>query len=72
LSDESKYLKTEVPGLVKDPGNGALLYVDAAARAAYKRQARRNAAMDLAVNRLSVLEADVSEIKGMLRELLKR
>ena len=69
---QNKYLKTEVPNVVKDPSSGALLYTDSAARAAYKEEQRRTAKFNMTVDRVKKLESDVTEIKEMLRELLKR
>jgi len=69
---QNKYLKTEIPGLVKDPVSGALLYTDNTALATYKRERARNVMIDKTTERVMRLESDVSEIKDMLKKLLEK
>ena len=69
---DNKYLKTEVPHVVKDTKSGALLFTDNAALAAYKQEKRKTTQIDQTADRVKKLENDVFEIKEMLRELLKR
>lgn len=72
MTDKSKYLATEIPGLVKDPKSSALLYTDTSKLRAYRRQKLKQANEALETQRINLLEQDVHEIKEMLRELLKR
>jgi hypothetical protein len=68
----NKYLKTDVEGLVKDPNSGAVLNVDNAKLDAYRKQ---KAALKLNMEnneRINKVEKDLSEIKEMLSQLLKR
>jgi hypothetical protein len=68
----NKYLKTEIEGLVKDPKSGAVLSVDNKQLEAYKKQKKFYEDRKLESERLNKLENDMSDIKQMLQELLKR
>lgn len=68
----NKYVKTEVDGLVKDVNSGAILNVDNAALEAYRRQKMAVESAKTANERISKLENDISDIKEMLQQLLKR
>jgi hypothetical protein len=68
----NKYLKTEIEGLVKDPKSGAVLSVDNRQLEAYKKQKKFYEDRKLESERLNKLENDMSDIKQMLQELLKR
>jgi hypothetical protein len=68
---DDKYIKTDVPGLVKDRNSGAILSVDNAKLHAYKRQKRLLSTQVDANQRLDQLEGDVTEIKDMLSKLLE-
>ena len=68
---EDKYIKTDVPGLVKDKVSGAILNVDNAKLQAYKRQKRVMGNQADTKQRLDQLEGDVTEIKDMLSKLLE-
>lgn len=72
MTDKSKYLATEIPGLVKDPRSSALLYTDTTKLRAHKRQKLKMANEALETQRINRLEQDMHEIKEMLRELLKK
>lgn len=69
---DNKYYKTDFEGLVKDPDSGAVLNVDNTKLESYKKQ---KAAMMMNVQntqRIDKVEKDLTEIKQMLSELLKR
>jgi hypothetical protein len=68
----NKYLKTEIEGLVKDPKSGAVLSVDNRQLEAYKKQKKFYEDRKIESERLNKLENDMSDIKQMLQELLKR
>lgn len=65
------YVKTDVDGLVKDTESGAILNVDNARLAAYKKQKAFMADRTKDTERLNRVEKDLSDIKNMLQSLLK-
>ena len=65
------YVKTDVDGLVKDTESGAILNVDNARLAAYKKQKSFAAERVKDTERLSKVEKDLNEIKNMLQSLLR-
>jgi hypothetical protein len=67
-----KYVKTDVEGFVKDITSGAVLNVDNAKLEAYRKQKKFYEEKKLDQIRLSKLENDMSDIKEMLQQLLKR
>ena len=68
----NKYLQTDFEGLVKDPNSGAVLNVDYAALDAYKKKKSFYKNQQNEMKRIDKIENDVSEIKQMLQQLLKR
>lgn len=68
----NKYVKTDVEGLVKDTASGAILNVDNARLAAYKKQKKAFMESSNSIKRIDQLENDIGEIKNMLQQLLKR
>jgi hypothetical protein len=68
----NKYIKTDVEGLVKDPASGAILNVDAAKLAEYKKKKKFMMDRMSDSERLNKLESDMGEIKDLLRQLLQR
>ena len=68
----NKYLQTDVEGLVKDPESGAILNISANALEIYKKQKQNSLKADVANQRIDKLENDLSDIKQMLNQLLKR
>jgi hypothetical protein len=70
--NSSSYIKTDVPGLVKDPRSGAILNVDAGKLAAYKKKKKCNSHVLLTADRLNKVEKDVGEIKELLKLLLAK
>ena len=62
---QERYVKTNVPDLVKDKRTGAILNVNNAKLEAYRKQKK-------AAERVDKLEEDLSSIKVMLQELLSR
>ncbi len=68
----NKYYKTDVEGLMKDPESGAVLNVDNNKLEAYKKQ-KSTFKMNMENNaRITKVEKDLTEIKEMLSQLLKR
>ena len=65
------YIKTDVEGLVKDSESGAILNVDNAKLAAYKKQKAFMDEKNKDSERLNRLEHDLSDIKSMLQALLR-
>lgn len=65
------YIKTDVDGLVKDTETGAILNVDNAKLAAYKKQKAFAADRVKDNERLNRVEKDLGEIKDMLQALLR-
>lgn len=68
----NKYIKTDVEGLVKDPVSGAILNVDNSKLEAYRKQKQNAAKASEAHERIDKVEKDLTEIKQMLQQLLKR
>lgn len=69
MNDERYKKVLEKPEFIKDASSGALINTDNTALAAYKQQklnVKRNA------ERIDNLEKDLSEIKSMLKQLLKK
>lgn len=73
---KDKYAMRLVPtdryGLSKDLDSGAIVSVDNAKLEAYKRKKAAFVRVDETSARIDALEDSVSEIKGMLKELLER
>jgi len=69
---QPKYYQTDVEGLVKDPNSGAVLSVDNARLQAYKKQKAAFEEGQKANQRIAKVEQDLSEIKELLNQLLKR
>ena len=65
------YHKTDVEGYVKDTSSGAVLNVDNAKLAAYKKQKAFMDERNKDSERLNRLEHDLSDIKSMLQALLR-
>lgn len=70
--------KTPIPGLYRSPESNALINTDSNALQAYKLKKQKYKEMEsikLSVDRnedrINKLETDLSEIKDMLRQLLK-
>ena len=57
------YVKTDVDGLVKDTESGAILNVDNARLAAYKKQKAFMADRTIDKERINKIENDINEIK---------
>jgi hypothetical protein len=68
----NKYYKTDVEGYVKDMSSGAILNVDHNKLDAYKKQKKFFDDQKKDTDRLNKVENDISEIKQMLQQLLKR
>ena len=68
---EYKYIPTDREGLVKDPVSGAILNIDNAKLAAYKKQKAFMESTQKTTDRLNQVENDLSEIKNMLQTLLR-
>jgi len=68
----NKYYKTDVEGYVKDMSSGAVLNVDHRKLDAYKKQKKFFDDQKKDTDRLNKVENDISEIKQMLQQLLKR
>jgi hypothetical protein len=68
----TKYIKTDVEGLVKDEISGAVLNVDNEKLSAYKKQKQAALKVTQTAERLDKVENDIGEIKQMLQQLLKR
>ena len=68
----NKYLQTDIEGLVKDAESGAVLNVDYAALDAYKKKKNFYKSHQNEQKRIDKIENDVTEIKQMLQQLLKR
>ena len=66
-----KYIKTDREGLVKDAESGAVLNIDTDALLAYKKKKLAFDEVRKTNERMDVIENDISDIKGMLQELLK-
>lgn len=65
------YVKTDVEGLVKDTKSGAVLNVDHAKLAAYKKQKAFLEDRSKDGERLNRVENDLNEIKNLLQALLR-
>lgn len=65
------YVKTDVDGLVKDTDSGAILNVDNARLAAYKKQKAFMADRNKDAERINKIENDLNEIKQLLQSLVK-
>ncbi len=65
------YVKTDVEGLVKDTKTGAVLNVDNAKLAAYKKQKAYLEDRAKDGERLSRVEDDLNKIKNLLEALLR-
>lgn len=63
--EKERYVKTNVPDLVKDKRSGAILNINNAKLEAYRKQKR-------SAERVDRLEEDLSSIKTMLEALLAR
>lgn len=70
--------KTEVPGLYRNPESSALVNTDTNALQAYKLKKQKYKEMENVIlttkknaDKINKLETDLSEIKEMLRQLLK-
>jgi len=68
----NKYYKTDVEGYVKDISSGAVLNIDHQKLTAYKKQKKFHEDQKKDSDRLNKVENDISEIKQMLQQLLKR
>jgi hypothetical protein len=68
----NKYVKTDVEGLVIDKISGAVLSIDNEKLIAYKKQKQAALKAEKSSERLDKVESDISEIKQMLQQLLKR
>lgn len=69
---QPKYYQTDVEGLVKDPTSGAVLNTDNAKLLAYKKQKAAFEESHRTTQRIAKVEQDLSEIKELLNQLLKR
>jgi|FreactcultureFD7_1027221.scaffolds.fasta_scaffold67962_2 hypothetical protein len=67
-----KYVQTNVPGMVIDKNSGAVLNIDNGALEAYRRQKAVLETAKSTTQRIETLENDISDIKNMLQQLLKR
>ena len=65
------YVKTDVEGLIKDTKSGAILNVDNAKLAAYKKQKAYMEDRSKDGERLNRVENDLNEIKNLLQALLR-
>ena len=65
------FVKTDVEGLVKDTKSGAILNVDSAKLAAYKKQKAYMEDRSKDGERLNRVENDLTEIKNLLQALLR-
>jgi hypothetical protein len=79
LSFSGKDIKTEDPKLVKDSYSNALLSVDASSRSEYlirRKQMQKTQVAETDINTMKQeidhLKSDMSEIKGMLSQLLNK
>lgn len=62
-------IKTEVEGIFRDTSTGALLNRDNGALNAYKKQKAKRLELEKKVDKL---ENDISDIKGMLLQLIEK
>lgn len=69
---EDKYIKTDVEGLVKDRQSNAVLNVDNARLAAYRKQKHFMSQTTEQHKRLEKVEQDITEIKQMFSILLEK
>lgn len=67
----TKYVLTDVEGLVKDKDSGAVLNVDNAKLEAYKKKKIYNKQFEEDREKLKRLESDISDIKDLLHQLIK-
>jgi hypothetical protein len=63
--EKERYVKTNVPDLVKDKRSGAILNINNAKLEAYRKQKK-------SAERVDRLEEDLNSIKAMLLTLLAR
>lgn len=68
----SKYVQTNVPDLVKDTDTGAILNVNNAKLAAYRKQKLALEINKKNTERINRIEGDITEIKFLLKQLLKK
>lgn len=64
----TKYIKTDVEGLVKDPNSGAILNTDNEKLKAYKKQKQHF--LDNA-EKIKRMDDDIQEIKKLLHQLIR-
>lgn len=67
----TKYVLTDVEGLVKDKDSGAVLNVDNAKLEAYKKKKIYNKQFEEDREKLKRLESDITDIKNLLHQLIK-
>lgn len=65
-------IKTDIDGMVKDSHSKAVLNNDREALKAYKARKKRIKQQENLANRMRKLEDDVSEIKSLLQQLIKK
>lgn len=64
--NESKYVKTSVEGLFRDPNNQALLSTDRAAFENYKQKRQQRQTYQELNDQISDLKAEINMLKDML------
>ena len=64
----TKYIKTDVEGLVKDPNSGAILNIDNEKLKAYKKQKQHFLNN---TEKIKKVEDDIQEIKKLLEQLIR-
>lgn len=67
-----KYIKTDVPGLVKDFTSGAVLNIDNAKLNAYRRQKKLYGNQAESEQRICNMETELSQIKQLLVSVLEK
>jgi uncharacterized protein with von Willebrand factor type A (vWA) domain len=65
-------VKTEIEGIVRDIGNGALLNKDVSGLDAYKKIKKKNQEMEEVKNKVNNIESEISEIKNLLLKLVEK
>jgi hypothetical protein len=60
------------PGFSRDPTNQAVLSTDISALQAYKAKKRRERQVDDALHDINTLKQEMSEIKGLILQLLEK
>lgn len=65
-------IKTEIPGIVRDTTNNALLNRDNGALSAYKKIKRKNLELEDMKDKVNNLDKKISDVESLLHKILEK